>query len=307
MVFPSEEELDGLILGPDSVAWRVTSDLRLNLAMLYPLLLQVAHPTVNAGVTDHSDFEHRPWDRLLRTMDYVSLLVYGGRDAASAGRRLRALHRHFKGTTPEGTRYSALEPSAYAWVHATLIATYVHATARFGTRLTTDETSRFYTEYRGLGRLIGVRERDLPQTWPGFQTYFRRTARTKLEPTPSVRRVLTTIHDVGAPPTPISGPLWPILRFPASRVVTLGGIGLLDPIVRRHLDIGWNALDEAQFRALGAFTKRLGPLMPASLKVTAPGTYGGAAPRSRAVRSERPHNAPGYIPANADPRCRQRP
>jgi uncharacterized protein (DUF2236 family) len=271
MVFPSQEELDGLILGPDSVAWRVTSDLRLNLAMLYPLLLQVAHPTVDAGVTDHSDFEQRPWDRLLRTMDFVSLLVYGGDEAPSAGRRLRDLHKRFRGTTPEGTSYSALEPTAYAWVHATLIATYVHATARFGTPLSTEDTHRFYDEYRGLGRLIGVREGDLPPTWAEFQTYFRRTARTKLKPTPSVRRVLNTIQHVGAPPTPISGPLWPVLRFPASRVITLGGVGLLDPIVRRRLGIGWNALDEAQFRALGAFSTRLGPLMPASLKVTGPG------------------------------------
>jgi uncharacterized protein (DUF2236 family) len=271
MVFPSEEELDGLILGPESVAWRVTSDLRLNLAVLYPLLLQVAHPTVDAGVTDHSDFEHRPWDRLLRTMDYVSLLVYGGREAAVAGRHLRDLHKRFKGTKPDGTRYSALEPRAYAWVHATLIATYVHGTGRFGTPLTTADTHRFYAEYRGLGRLIGVRERDLPPTWPQFQTYFRRTARTTLEPTASVRRVLTTIQHVTAPPTPISGPLWPMLRLPASRVITLGGIGLLDPVVRRRLDIGWSSLDEAQFRILSAFTKRLGPLMPTSLKVTGPG------------------------------------
>ncbi|HET6869531.1 MAG TPA: oxygenase MpaB family protein [Solirubrobacteraceae bacterium] len=271
MVFPSQDELDGLILGPDSVAWRVTSDLRLNLAMLYPLLLQVAHPTVDAGVTDHSDFEHRPWDRLLRTMDYVSVLVYGGREAIAAGRRLRNLHRRFKGTTPEGTRYSALEPTAYAWVHATLIATYIHGTARFGTPLTTEDTERFYAEYRGLGRLIGVRERDLPPTWPQFETYFRLTARTKLEPTPSMQRVLKTINHVAPPPTPISGPLWPILRVPASHLTTLGGIGLIDPIVRRHLGLGWNALDEAQFRALSGFTKRLGPLMPASLKVTGPG------------------------------------
>lgn len=271
MVFPSQEELDRLILGPDSVAWRVTSDLRLNLAMLYPLLLQVAHPTVDAGVTDHSDFEDRPWDRLMRTMDYVSLLVYGGSEAIQTGRRLRDLHRHFKGTTPDGAHYSALEPTAYAWVHATLIATYVHAHARFGTPLSTEDTHRFYAEYRGLGRLIGVRERDLPDTWPQFEAYFRRTARTKLEPTPSVQRVVKTIKHVARPPTPISGPLWPILRFPASRVVTLGGIGLLDPIVRRKLEIGWNALDEVQFRALSAFSKHVGPLMPASLKVTGPG------------------------------------
>src|SRR5207248_8098849 len=109
----------------------------------------------------------------LSTMDYVSVLVYGGRDAVAAGRGLRRLHRRFKGTKPDGTRYSALEPEAYAWVHATLIATYTNANARFGTALTPTETNRFYAEYRGLGRLIGVRERDLPDTWPGFCAYFR--------------------------------------------------------------------------------------------------------------------------------------
>ena len=271
MVFPSEQELDGLILGPDSVAWRITSDLRLNVAMLYPLLLQVAHPTVDAGVAEHSDFERRPWDRLLRTMDYVSMLVYGGRDAVAAGRRLRDLHKRFKGTKPDGTRYSALEPTAYAWVHATLIATYVHASARFGPPMSREETSRFYDEYRGLGRLIGVRERDLPPTWPDFCAYFRRTARTTLSRTTSVERVLRTINHVGAPPTPISGPLWPALRLPARRVLWLGGIGLLDPIVRRRLEVGWSPIDEVQFRALSASTRLLGPLMPSSLKVTGPG------------------------------------
>jgi uncharacterized protein (DUF2236 family) len=253
------------------VAWRVTSDLRLNVAMLYPLLLQVAHPTVDAGVTDYSDFERRPWDRLIRTMDYVSLLVYGGRETIAAGQNLRRLHRRFKGTKADGTPYSALEPRAYAWVHATLIATYVNANAHFGAALTKPETDRFYAEYRGLGRLIGVRERDLPETWPEFCTYFARTTRTTLEPTPSVRRVLSTINHVGAPPTPITGRLWPVIRLPARRVVWLGGIGLLEPAVRRRLDIGWNGLDEAQFRALGAITKGLGPLMPASLKITGPG------------------------------------
>jgi uncharacterized protein (DUF2236 family) len=253
------------------VAWRVTSDLRLNVAMLYPLLLQVAHPTVDAGVADHSDFEHRPWDRLMRTMDYVSLLVYGGREAAAAGRRLRHIHRRFKGTRADGTRYTALEPEAYAWVHATLIATYVHAHGHFGTPMTDADRDRFYAEYRGLGRLIGVRERDLPETWPEFCTYFSRTAQTTLEATPSVRRVLRTINRVGAPPTPITGRLWPVIRLPARRVIWLGGVGLLKPAVRRRLEIGWNPLDAAQFRLLSTVSQTLGPLMPASLKITGPG------------------------------------
>ena len=88
-VFPPDSELDQVLVGPDSVTWRITSDARLYSVMLYPLLLQVAHPTVGAGVRDYSDFERRPWNRLLRTIDYVTLLVYGGPDAVPAGRRLR--------------------------------------------------------------------------------------------------------------------------------------------------------------------------------------------------------------------------
>jgi uncharacterized protein (DUF2236 family) len=269
-VFPSDDELDGLILGPDSVAWRATSDLRLNVALLYPLVLQVAHPTVDAGVTDHSDFEDRPWDRLMRTMDYVSLLVYGGREAAAAGRRLRALHKRFRGVRTDGTRYSALEPEAYAWVHATLLDTYVRGHAQFGTRMSNEDTARFYREYRGLGRLIGVRERDLPHTWPQFCAYFRRTARTKLTRTASLARVIEMIDHVDAPPAPISGRLWPAIKLPIRRSMWLAGIGLLEPRVRRRLGLRWTPIDEAQVRVLGVLLRGLGPVMPASLKITGP-------------------------------------
>ena len=270
MVFPAEQEIEGLILGPDSVAWRVTSDVRLNLGVLYPLVLQVAHPTVDAGVAEHSDFEHRPWDRLMRTMDYVSLLVYGGRDAAAAGRRLRELHRRFRGTSADGTRYSALEPEAYAWVHATLLDTYVRSNAHFGAPMSPSDTARFYTEYRGLGRLIGVRERDLPDTWPQFCAYFRRTARTKLTRTESLERVIETIDHVDAPPVPISGLLWPAIKLPIRRAMWLAGIGLLEPRVRRRLGLRWTPIDEAQLRALGVVLHGLGPVMPAGLKVMGP-------------------------------------
>src|SRR2546430_3183767 len=115
-LFPPDTELEGILVGPDSVTWRSTSDARLYAVMLYPLLLQVAHPTVGAGVRDYSDFDRRPWERLLRTIDYVSVLVYGGREAARAGRRLRAIHRRFKGIREDGEPYHALEPKAYAWV-----------------------------------------------------------------------------------------------------------------------------------------------------------------------------------------------
>ncbi|HEY6783063.1 MAG TPA: oxygenase MpaB family protein, partial [Candidatus Dormibacteraeota bacterium] len=83
-LFPSDAELEQLLVGPQSVAWRFGSDARLYLGMLYPLLLQVAHPTVGAGVRDYSNFEERPWERLLRSLDWVNLLIYGGHDAVAA-------------------------------------------------------------------------------------------------------------------------------------------------------------------------------------------------------------------------------
>ena len=270
-IFPTKAELDEIIVGPDSVAWRRTSDTRLYLAMLYPLLLQVAHPTVGAGVRDFSDFQRRPWERLLRTVDYVSVLVYGGREAAAAGRRLRGLHRRFKGIREDGERYHALEPDAYAWVHATLIDTYVSGHAHFGSPLSRDEVDRFYREYRRLGRLIGVRERDLPATWSGFRTYFERMLAEELVRTESVGRVLETIRDVPAPPVPVPGVVWSALRIPASRALWLGGIGLMSPALRRRLGLKWTRLDEAQLRALGRVSRALAPVMPERMRVTGPG------------------------------------
>src|SRR3981081_1676440 len=102
-----DREARELLVGPESITWRYASDARLYLVMLYPLLLQVAHPTVGAGVRDYSDFDRRPWNRLLRTIDYVTLLVYGGPEAVHAGRRLRDMHKRFRGVREDGRRYHA--------------------------------------------------------------------------------------------------------------------------------------------------------------------------------------------------------
>lgn len=271
-LFPTETEAGELLVGPDSVAWRSASDARLYLVMLYPLLLQVAHPTVGAGVLDYSDFERRPWDRLLRTLDYVNLLVYGGAEAIAAGRRLRNLHKGFRGVRQDGERYYALEPDAYAWVHATLIDTYVTGHAHFGRPMTRRETELFYAEYRRLGRLIGVRDTDLPGTWSGFREYFEHTVETTLERNLSVERVLGTIRHAAPPPLPVPLPttLWRGLRLPASKALWLGGVGLMDPALRRRLGARWTRADELQFRALAALNRNLEPVLPQSLKVMGP-------------------------------------
>lgn len=270
-VFPSDAEIDEILVGPDSVAWQRVSDIRLYLVMVYALLLQVAHPTVGAGVRDYSDFERRPWHRLLETVDYVTLLVYGGARAVPAGRRLRELHRRFTGVREDGRRYHALEPGAYAWVHATLIDTYVTGHAHFGTRLSAAETERFYAEYRRLGRLIGVRERDLPPTWTAFREYFDRMTGEELRHNESVDRVLRAIRHVPAPPAPVPELAWRLARIPAADALRLGALGPMSPELRDRLKASWSWRDEARFRTLGLMSRSLGPVLPESLRITGPG------------------------------------
>ena len=76
-VLPPREEWAQLAPGPASVVWRRAGDVRVLLTAGYSLVLQVAHPTVGAGVSAHSAFRDDPWGRLLRTLDAFYAMVYG--------------------------------------------------------------------------------------------------------------------------------------------------------------------------------------------------------------------------------------
>jgi uncharacterized protein (DUF2236 family) len=268
----TEEEARALTLGPDSVSWQRASDVRGFLGSGYALLLQVAHPTVGSGVRDHSSFLEEPWQRLLRTLDYVMLTVYGGEDAVEVTRRLRRMHRSIKGAHPDGTRYHALEPEAYAWVQATLVHTIVTVHEHFGRALTPDETERLYREWRGLGRLLGIRSGDLPETWAGFEEYLTAMMTTRLRHTESVDSVLRSLAAPARPPLlpRWTEPVWRLARLPASHVVMLTTVGLLPAELRRRLGLTWTARQEREFRALAAVSRSLTPLLPAALRIQGP-------------------------------------
>ena len=267
-LFPTDEEIDDVIVGPESLTWQFGSDLRLFLTMLYPLLLQVAHPTVGAGVRDYSDFEQRPWNRLFGTLDYLLVLQYGGRDAAAMGRRLREIHKRFKGVKPDGESYYALEPDAYAWVHATLLDAYVAGHAYCGRPMTRLQVEHFYREYKGLGRLVGVRETDLPDDWAGFRAYFDDVVANQLEHTESVDRVLRAIRGVTIPRLPEF--IVRAVRMPARRLLYVCGVGLLPEVLRERCEIWWTRRDAREFRAIGAAIRRLTPVMTRGMLVSGP-------------------------------------
>ena len=270
-LFPTAEEAARLVVGPDSITWRLTSDIRLFLAPLYALILQVAHPTVAAGVRDYSDFDQRPWERLMRTLDYLVVLQYGGSEAVVVGRRLRELHKRFKGTMSDGRSYYALERGAYTWVHATLLETYVRAHEHFGRRMTADELERFYREYVGLGQLVGVHREDLPPTWEGFRAYFERMTAQELVPNETVERVLEAARKSASPEIPSLYRVgWRLLSYAPTRASYLGGVGLLSDRLRERLHISWSHREELEFQALSACARSLTPILPPKLRIFGP-------------------------------------
>ena len=265
-VLPPREEAAELIPPRDGVVWRISGDARIFGASGYALLLQVTHPSVGAGVSQHSNFKEDPWGRLLRTLDYTSSVIYGGPDLAwEVGRRVREMHKRIKGVRPDGERYHALEPRPYAWVHATLADAIVRAHNLFcSPALTPGQTEEFWSEWRRMGRLIGVRYGDLPDTWPGLLDYFDEMVESELQDTEAAQDVLVSLLRPNAPPLPglRRDLVWRVVSWPSTKAGSLATLGMLPPLLRRRLGVEWGATEERRFRRLAAITRRARPLMP---------------------------------------------
>lgn len=246
----------------------MASDVRLMAGAGYALMLQVSHPVVGAGVSEHSNFRADPWGRLLRTLDFTTSVVYGGPELAwQTGRRVREMHKQIKGTLPSGEPYHSLDPEAYAWVHATLADSIVRSHIRFIGPVSDAELAIFWDEWRRVGRLLGVRSRDLPERWDEFPGYFDRMISERLEPTDSVTDVLEALAE---PPPPavrgMSDGLWQALRLPAGRGAKLGTVGLMPRALREKLGLKWSESQRLELRALAAASRRSGAVLPSSLR-----------------------------------------
>jgi uncharacterized protein (DUF2236 family) len=271
-VLPSAEEVPALVPAPGSIVWRYAGDARLLTTAGYALLLQVAHPTVGAGVAEHSDFKADPWGRLFRTLDYTYAMVYGGpRLAGEIGARVREMHKRIKGTKPNGERYHALEPEAYAWVHATLCEAIITGHRHFGLKMRPDEIERFWVDWRTNGRVVGVREQDLPDDWTAFRSYFDEMAEQRLEDNEAVQDVIATLTRPKRPPVPIlNEAAWRVASLPMARIFGLATIGLLPSLLRQRFGARWTRAQELELRALGAAARATTPVLPKSLRNTGP-------------------------------------
>lgn len=245
------------LFGPDSVAWRVDREVIVLAGGSCALLMQAAHPVVAAGVDRHSTYATDPFGRLRRTLTSSFDVVFGTRSRADAAiRRVNAIHAAVRGQLPGGAAYSAADPEALLWVHATLVDTALRIYSRFVGPLSADEERRYLLEAAEVAERLGVLPADLPTDVPELRDWMAGMVKSgRVRVSPASRRIARTVLYPNG--------FVPRIAWDAAHLISLAT--LPDPL-RRQYGIRWSEARERGVERLAAVTRRTLPLVPRSLR-----------------------------------------
>jgi len=146
------------------------------------LLMQAAHPLAVSGLLAHSSALDEPYERLARTAQTLSTIGFGSREEADdVTRHVRAMHRHVRGRLAgavgpyaKGTPYRADDPELLLWVLFTLVDSGLVVYRKYVGSLSREAEAAYWEDYKVIGRLFGLRARDLPATIEDLDAYRRR-------------------------------------------------------------------------------------------------------------------------------------
>jgi uncharacterized protein (DUF2236 family) len=248
------------LFGPGSITWRVNREGVLLLGGGRALLLQVAHPSVAAGVSQHSNYREDPFGRLYRTLDTVTTVVFGStEEAEQAAARLHRVHTRVKGDADDGTPYVATDPALIMWVHATLVDTSLLVYETYVGPLSLDERNQYYEEQKILGQRYGVPYEQQPDTYEDFNRYFEEMVHG------GTLQITDSLRDVAAatmrPRLPV-----PVVGRPAIEYFNLVTTALMPAWLREELGLPWGPTRARLHAAQRGVIRRLIPVLPSLLR-----------------------------------------
>ena len=266
------------LFGPGSVSWRVDRELIVLAGGSCALLMQAAHPSVAAGVVEHSSYATDPFGRLLRTLTSSFSVVFGTRSEGEATlRRINAIHASVRGRRQDGAPYSALDPEALLWVHATLVDTALRIYDRFVAPLSAAEQQRYHEESARVAAALGVPPETIPATIGELRSWMTAMIATSaVRVTPAARKVARTVLY----PTRIP----PRLAWDAAHLISLA---TLPAPIRRQYGLRWSPARERGIERLAGITRHTLPWIPPMLRF---------APQARAAE-RRTRQAPRSVPS----------
>jgi len=222
------------------------------------ILLQIADPSVAAGVARHSDFSVRPLDRLHATLTFVYTLALGTpEEQRIAARRVNRAHVPVRAHTGEAApAYSAFHADAQLWVAATLYDTAVQVYELVFGRLDEASRERLHREYAIVGTSLQLPPDLWPQSRAAFDEYFARRIE-ELEVTQEALGVSVQLLTARAAPAPVRALL------PLVRLVTAG---LLPERLRVAYGFQWSARQQRRYDRRLRVARAFWPRLPRPLR-----------------------------------------
>jgi uncharacterized protein (DUF2236 family) len=250
------------------ISWTIHREAVLLLGWGRAILMQFAHPLIARGVAEHSAFRAEAfggWRRLHRTLGTMLSLTFGAPDdARRAIERINAIHDRVSGRLPgaegafaAGTPYSACDGALLAWVHATLVDSFLLAYERYVRPLSPRERDAYCAESAAIEGPLRIPAGSLPRSAPALAEYVtERLGSGEVRVTDTARALA---RDVLHPP--MSAPAWPALA-----VLRLATVGLLPPTLRDEYGLPWTRGRAAALRASTVVIRGCLPLVPPLLR-----------------------------------------
>lgn len=237
--------------GPGSMTWQVNREVIVVAGWGRAILLQLAHPSVAAGVHHHSSFRgslRSSFRRLQSTIGAMLAIAFGDTEqtiAAAAG--INTIHDRVRGPVEQGSggTYSAHDPGLQRWVHATMLDSIPLTYELLVGPLTPRERDRYCAEGVIMEPLLGMPEGSLPRDSAQLDDYMRdMLAGGTLVITDTSRALARAV---------LYPPRW-WMAWPAFRAMQLLTIGTLPPAIRQAYGFEWR---DTEARAFARWTKAI--------------------------------------------------
>jgi uncharacterized protein (DUF2236 family) len=115
-----------------------------------------------------------------------------------------------------------------------------------------------------IGNLIGIAPDTMPISLPAFELYVNDMILSKLARSPATDTLLQmfTFENVDSPSHRLPRPLWRSSRHFVRKLVWLGAIGSLPPVLRTRLGVSWTKRDEKASKRLRMLVRSVDAHMP---------------------------------------------
>ena len=256
--------------GPGSVTWRINREMAVVAGWGRAILLQLAHPSVAAGVHAHSSFRgslRASYRRFHSTVGAMLSLTFGDTERmidAAAG--INAIHDRVRGRVPGprapgpaacprgGDTYSAHDPHLQRWVHATLLESIPMTYELLVGPLTPQQKDQYCSEAAIMEPLLGMPDGWLPADSSQLDVYMREMLGSgTLVVTDTSRSLARAV---------LFPPRWYVL-WPVFRAVQVLTIGSLPPSIRAAYGFEWRRREERSFTRWTSVLRTCFRILPA--------------------------------------------